>query len=168
MFHVECGARQPTVLPNIRIIPFPLPISNASPTTMLLRHPIVTFITTALACSQSLAFTTCHSFTRCDPTLHMAAGFSNNQQRSITNEEIGGVNGAPIYESYEIEDRGQFMQRVEEERKTLRDKKASDLLEVARIAGIELKRKESDPNKLDLFDAEDLIGGDDDYLDVSV
>jgi hypothetical protein len=97
----------------------------------------------------------------------MAGGWGNNQERSVTNEEFGGVNGAPIYDSYEIEDRGQFMQRVNAERKTLRNKKAADLLEVARIAGVELKRKEKDPDKLDLFDAEDF-SGDDEYLDVSV
>jgi hypothetical protein len=82
-------------------------------------------------------------------------------------EEFGGVNGSPIYDTYEIEDRGQFMQRVNNERKSLRIKKAADLLEVARIAGVELKRKEKDPSKLDLFDAEDLKG-DDEYLDVSI
>jgi hypothetical protein len=98
----------------------------------------------------------------------MAGGWGNNQERSVSNAEFGGVNGSPIYDSYEIEDRGQFMQRVNAERKTLRNKKAADLLEVARIAGVELKRKEKDPEKLDLFDAEDLIGGDDEYLDVSV
>ncbi len=59
------------------------------------------------------------------------------------------------------------MQRVNNERKSLRIKKAADLLEVARIAGVELKRKEKDPSKLDLFDAEDLKG-DDEYLDVSI
>ena len=98
----------------------------------------------------------------------MAGGWGNNQERSVSNEELGGINGSPIYDSYEIEDRDQFMQRVNAERKTLRNKKAADLLEVARIAGVELKRKERDPDKLDLFDAEDLVGGDDEYLDVSV
>lgn len=82
-------------------------------------------------------------------------------------EEFGGVNGSPIYDSYEVEDRGKFMQRVNEERKSLRLKKAADLLEVARIAGVELKKKERDPEKLDMFDAEDL-SNDEEYLDVSV
>lgn len=96
-----------------------------------------------------------------------AGGWGNNQERPVLNEEFGGVNGSPIYDTYEIEDRGQFMQRVNNERKSLRIKKAADLLEVARIAGVELKRKEKDPSKLDLFDAEDLKG-DDEYLDVSI
>ena len=96
-----------------------------------------------------------------------AGGWGNNQERSLLNEEFGGVNGSPIYDTYEIEDRGQFMQRVNNERKSLRIKKAADLLEVARIAGVELKRKEKDPERLDLFDAEDLKSGDD-YLDVSI
>ena len=82
-------------------------------------------------------------------------------------EEFGGVNGSPIYDSYQVEDRGKFMQRVNEERKSLRLKKAADLLEVARIAGVELKKKERDPEKLDMFDAEDL-SNDEEYLDVSV
>lgn len=82
-------------------------------------------------------------------------------------EEFGGVNGSPIYDSYEIEDRGKFMQRVTAERKSLRIKKAADLLEVARIAGVELKKKERDPEKLDMFDPEDLTS-DDEYLDVSI
>lgn len=64
------------------------------------------------------------------------------------------------------------MQRVNAERKSLRIKKAADLLEVARIAGVELKRKEKDPDKLGLFDAEDLKSGSssetDEYLDVSI
>ena len=60
------------------------------------------------------------------------------------------------------------MQRVAGERKSLRIKKAADLLEVARIAGVELKRKEVDPDKLDMFDAEDIVGDDEEYLDVSV
>jgi len=85
----------------------------------------------------------------------------------VFEEEFGGVNGAPIYDAYEIEDRGEFMQRVNAERKTLRRKKASDLLEVARIAGVELKKKERDPEKLDMFDPEDMKGGDE-YLDVSI
>ena len=97
----------------------------------------------------------------------MGGGWGNNQERSVNSAEVGGVNGSPIYDSYEIEDRGQFMQRVNEERKTLRNKKAADLLEVARIAGVELKRKEKDPDKLDMFDAEDF-GSDDEYLDVSI
>jgi hypothetical protein len=96
-----------------------------------------------------------------------AGGWGNNQERPVLNEEFGGVNGSPIYDTYEIEDRGQFMQRVNNERKSLRIKKAADLLEVARIAGVELKRKEKNPSKLDLFDAEDLKG-DDEYLDVSI
>jgi hypothetical protein len=56
---------------------------------------------------------------------------------------------------------------VNNERKSLRIKKAADLLEVARIAGVELKRKEKDPMRLDLFDSEDLKS-DDEYLDVSI
>lgn len=96
-----------------------------------------------------------------------AGGWGNNQERSVSNEEFGGVNGSPIYDSYAIEDRGEFMQRVNEERKSLRIKKAADLLEVARIAGVELKKKERDPEKLDLFDPED-ISSDDEYLDVSI
>jgi hypothetical protein len=96
-----------------------------------------------------------------------AGGWGNNQERPVLNEEFGGVNGSPIYDSYAIENRGQFMQRVNDERKSLRIKKAADLLEVARIAGVELKRKERDPEKLDLFDSEDLKS-DEEYLDVSI
>ena len=76
-----------------------------------------------------------------------AGGWGNNQERGVMDEEFGGVNGSPIYDSYEVEDRGKFMQRVNEERKSLRLKKAADLLEVARIAGVELKKKERDPEK---------------------
>ncbi|KAL3775144.1 hypothetical protein HJC23_010134 [Cyclotella cryptica] len=127
--------------------------------------------TISLCSPISLAFTldaSSHWSIRSHTSLRMAGGWGNNQERSISNEEFGGVNGSPIYDSYEIEDRGQFMQRVNAERKTLRNKKAADLLEVARIAGVELKRKERDPEKLDMFDAEDLTGKDDEYLDVSV
>lgn len=99
--------------------------------------------------------------------LSMAGGWGNNQERAVFDEEFGGANGSPIYDTYEIEDRGEFMQRVNAERKVLRRKKASDLLEVARIAGVELKKKEKDPEKLDMFDAEDMSSGDD-YLDVSI
>ena len=98
----------------------------------------------------------------------MAGGWGNNQERAVFDEEFGGANGSPIYDTYEIEDRGEFMQRVNAERKVLRRKKASDLLEVARIAGVELKKKEKDPEKLDMFDAEDMSSGDDEYLDVSI
>ena len=59
------------------------------------------------------------------------------------------------------------MKRVNDERKSLRIKKAADLLEVARIAGVELKKKERDPEKLDMFDVDDL-SSDDEYLDVSI
>ncbi|KAL3795688.1 hypothetical protein ACHAWO_004273 [Cyclotella atomus] len=135
---------------------------------MPIRIQINAFVTAALCCSQVAAFTyTRQCRSTCTP-LQMAGGWGNNQERSVSNAEFGGVNGSPIYDSYEIEDRGQFMQRVNAERKTIRNKKAADLLEVARIAGVELKRKEKDPDKLELFDAEDLIGGDDEYLDVSV
>merc|ERR1740139_1734972 len=85
-----------------------------------------------------------------------AGGWGNNQERSVSEEELGGVNGSPIYDSYAIEDRGQFMQRVNEERKSLRIKKAADLLECARIAGVELTKKVRDPEKLDMFDPEEL------------
>lgn len=135
---------------------------------MLTRSQFYALLTVTLSCSQIAAFThtkPCRS-THFKP-LHMGGGWGNNQERSVNSAEVGGVNGSPIYDSYEIEDRGQFMQRVNEERKTLRNKKAADLLEVARIAGVELKRKEKDPDKLDMFDAEDF-GSDDEYLDVSI
>ena len=115
------------------------------------------------------AFSTC-SYTSARSTSSTelsAGGWGNNQERGVEGAEFGGVNGSPIYDSYAIEDRGQFMQRVNEERKSLRIKKAADLLEVARIAGVELKKKEVDPEKLDMFDADD-ISGDDEYLDVSI
>ena len=98
----------------------------------------------------------------------MGGGWGNNQERSVQDEEFGGVNGSPIFDSYAIEDRGQFMQRVNEERKSMRNKKAADLLEVARIAGIELKKVKRDSEKLDMFDPEDLTGEDEEYLDVSI
>ena len=105
--------------------------------------------------------------TRQNTSKLFAGGWGNNQERSVSDEEFGGVNGAPIYDSYEIEDRGEFMKRVNDERKSLRIKKAADLLEVARIAGVELKKKERDPEKLDMFDVDDL-SSDDEYLDVSI
>ncbi|KAL7530092.1 hypothetical protein ACHAXR_005954 [Thalassiosira sp. AJA248-18] len=107
-------------------------------------------------------------FIRCRRSELFAGGWGNNQERGVSDEEFGGVNGSPIYDNYEIEDRGQFMQRVNEERKSLRIKKAADLLEVARIAGVELKKKERDPEKLDMFDAEDLTSDEEEYLDVSI
>ncbi|EJK55500.1 hypothetical protein THAOC_24771 [Thalassiosira oceanica] len=107
------------------------------------------------------------SSSRRTATLLHAGGWGNNQARSVNDEELSGLNSAPIYDEYEIEDRGEFMQRVSEERRSLRVRKAADLLEVARIAGVELKRKEKDPDKLDLFDAED-VASDEDYLDVSI
>ena len=120
----------------------------------------------------SLSSTTAFTHQTCSTisykvTCLSAGGWGNNQERAVFEEEFGGVNGAPIYDAYEIEDRGEFMQRVNAERKTLRRKKASDLLEVARIAGVELKKKERDPEKLDMFDPEDMKGGDE-YLDVSI
>ena len=113
-----------------------------------------------------LARTTTHTTAGTTTSLR-AGGWGNNQARSVADEEVGGVNGSPIYDEYKIEDRGEFMQRVDAERKSLRIRKAADLLEVARIAGVELKRKEKDPDRLDLFDAED-ISSDEDYLDVSI
>ena len=59
------------------------------------------------------------------------------------------------------------MQRVNEERRSMRIKKAADLLEVARIAGVELKKKVVDPDELGMFDPEDL-SSDDEYLDLSI
>jgi len=59
------------------------------------------------------------------------------------------------------------MQRVNEERRSMRIKKAADLLEVARIAGVELKKKVVDPDELGMFDVEDL-SSDDEYLDLSI
>jgi len=128
---------------------------------------ILTIMIALSSCSLGQAFThqTCSTKTT---HLSMAGGWGNNQERGVLNEEIGGANGSPIYDSYEIVDRGEFMQRVNSERKTLRRKKAADLLEVARIAGVELKKKEKDPEKLDMFDPEDMSSGDDEYLDVSI
>eukprot|EP00804_Cyclotella_cryptica_P018795 CCRYP_021002-RA/>CCRYP_021002-RA protein AED:0.12 eAED:0.12 QI:146/-1/1/1/-1/0/1/0/93 len=80
--------------------------------------------TISLCSPISLAFTldaSSHWSIRSHTSLRMAGGWGNNQERSISNEEFGGVNGSPIYDSYEIEDRGQFMQRVNAERKTLRN-----------------------------------------------
>ena len=59
------------------------------------------------------------------------------------------------------------MKTVKAERKMMRNKKAADLLECARIAGVELKKKEVDPEKLDMFDVDDLSSNDE-YLDVSI
>ncbi|KAK1748765.1 hypothetical protein QTG54_000704 [Skeletonema marinoi] len=103
---------------------------------------ILTIMIALSSCSLGQAFThqTCSTKTT---HLSMAGGWGNNQER-------------------------EFMQRVNSERKTLRRKKAADLLEVARIAGVELKKKEKDPEKLDMFDAEDMSSGDDEYLDVSI
>ncbi len=131
---------------------------------------ITSILTVAIALSSFSsvqAFTTQHQTCSTKTTqLSMAGGWGNNQERAVFDEEFGGANGSPIYDTYEIEDRGEFMQRVNAERKVLRRKKASDLLEVARIAGVELKRKEKDSEKLDMFDAEDMEG--DEYLDVSI
>mmetsp|Transcript_27920 Transcript_27920/g.43898 ORF Transcript_27920/g.43898 Transcript_27920/m.43898 type:complete len:139 (+) Transcript_27920:52-468(+) len=127
-------------------------------------------LTMAIALSSFVsvqAFTTHQTCSTKTTQLSMAGGWGNNQERAVFNEEFGGANGSPIYDTYEIEDRGEFMQRVNAERKVMRRKKASDLLEVARIAGVELKKKEKDPEKLDMFDAEDMSSGDD-YLDVSI
>mmetsp|Transcript_4808 Transcript_4808/g.8645 ORF Transcript_4808/g.8645 Transcript_4808/m.8645 type:complete len:133 (+) Transcript_4808:58-456(+) len=123
----------------------------------------------AIACSFNAATsfsTSPHTTTRGTSEL-FAGGWGNNQERSVSNEEVGGVNGSPIYDAYAIEDRGEFMQRVKAERRMMRNKKAADLLEVARIAGVELKKKEVDPEKLDMFDVDD-ISSDDEYLDVSI
>lgn len=127
------------------------------------------FLATSMAlCHQASAFAPLSNRIALQSTSKLlAGGWGNNQERPVLDEEFGGVNGAPIYDAYEIEDRGQFMKRVNDERKTLRRKKASDLLEVARIAGVELKKKERDPEKLDLFDPEDMSGPDE-YLDVSI
>ena len=91
-----------------------------------------------------LARTTTHTTAGTTTSLR-AGGWGNNQARSVADEEVGGVNGSPIYDEYKIEDRGEFMQRVDAERKSLRIRKAADLLEVARIAGVELKRKVRTP-----------------------
>lgn len=126
------------------------------------------FVVSVLSSSTAFTYQTSSSIScKVRTRLSMAGGWGNNQERAVFDEEFGGVNGSPIYDSYEIEDRGEFMQRVNAERKTLRRKKASDLLEVARIAGVELKKKEKDPEKLDMFDPED-ISSDDEYLDVSI
>ena len=126
------------------------------------------FVLSVLSSSTAFTYQTRSSISyKVRTRLSMAGGWGNNQERAVFDEEFGGVNGSPIYDSYEIEDRGEFMQRVNAERKTLRRKKASDLLEVARIAGVELKKKEKDPEKLDMFDPED-ISSDDEYLDVSI
>mmetsp|Transcript_14867 Transcript_14867/g.31284 ORF Transcript_14867/g.31284 Transcript_14867/m.31284 type:complete len:145 (+) Transcript_14867:68-502(+) len=127
------------------------------------------FLATSMAlCQQVSAFAPLsNKITLISSSKLLAGGWGNNQERPVLDEEFGGVNGAPIYDAYEIEDRGQFMKRVNDERKTLRRKKASDLLEVARIAGVELKKKERDPEKLDMFDPEDMSGPDE-YLDVSI
>lgn len=126
------------------------------------------FVVSVLSSSTAFTYQTSSSIPcKVRTRLSMAGGWGNNQERAVFDEEFGGVNGSPIYDSYEIEDRGEFMQRVNAERKTLRRKKASDLLEVARIAGVELKKKEKDPEKLDMFDPED-ISSDDEYLDVSI
>jgi hypothetical protein len=133
-------------------------------------NSIVAFIITVASLNTVSAFTASPRISTCSSssTALFGGGWGNNQERSVSNEEFGGVNGSPIYDSYEIQDRGMFMQKVNAERKTLRLKKAADLLDVARIAGVELKKKEKDPEKLEMFDVEDIAGSEDEYLDVSI
>uniref|UniRef100_A0A7R9WGD0 Uncharacterized protein n=1 Tax=Pseudictyota dubia TaxID=2749911 RepID=A0A7R9WGD0_9STRA len=101
--------------------------------------------------------------------LQMApGGWGIGPSKEIQDEEFANRGGnARGYDAYELQNQGQFMRRVREERTGLKQKKANELLEIAKMAGIlDKKKMDERGERLDKFDADDM--DDDDDLDVSV
>ena len=94
-------------------------------------------------------------------------GWGIGPSKDIQEEEFansgGNIRG---FDAYEMENQGQFMRRVQQDRKGLKQKRGDELLEIARMAGIMDKKKEEKKDRLDKFDADDF--SDEDDLDVRV
>lgn len=80
-------------------------------------------------------------------------------------EEFARGGDRRAFEGYELQDRGEFMRKVKEEKDMMRKSEMDELMAVAKIAGIEVKDPKSRLNK---FGDDDLLDDDDDDLDVSV
>lgn len=103
-----------------------------------------------------------------DSSLRMApGGWGIGPSKEIQDEEFANRGSARGYEQYELENQGTFMRRVREERSGIQKKKANEMLEIAKMAGIlDKKKMDERGDRLDRFDADDMA--DDDDLDVSV
>jgi len=101
-------------------------------------------------------------------SVHMApGGWGIGPSKEIQDEEFANRGNTRGYDKYELQNQGQFMRRVREERSGLKKKKANELLEIAKMAGIMDKKKlEERGDRLDKFETEDM--SDDEDLDVRV
>ena len=96
-----------------------------------------------------------------------AGGTSFRDEEFADNRGRASRQGRRGYDAYELENRGAFMKRVQEEQKGMRQKKKDELLSIAKMAGIKTKKKEGLYGKFDAddFEDEDLL---EDDLDLRV
>lgn len=86
-------------------------------------------------------------------------GWGIGQSRELTDgEKNEGERRAP-FEGYQLRDRGEFLQSIQQERNQLKKDEMDELLGVAKMAGLDVKPSTK-------FD--DVFDEDDDELDVSV
>ena len=98
-------------------------------------------------------------------TLSMApGGWGIGPSKEIQDAEFAKRGGsARSYEGYNMEDSSTFAQRVRTERQGIKSKKASEMLAIAKMAGLGEKKKEKRLDKFD-FDPDD----DEEDIDVRV
>eukprot|EP00560_Eucampia_antarctica_P008590 CAMPEP_0197826798 /NCGR_PEP_ID=MMETSP1437-20131217/3697_1 /TAXON_ID=49252 ORGANISM="Eucampia antarctica, Strain CCMP1452" /NCGR_SAMPLE_ID=MMETSP1437 /ASSEMBLY_ACC=CAM_ASM_001096 /LENGTH=106 /DNA_ID=CAMNT_0043427383 /DNA_START=167 /DNA_END=487 /DNA_ORIENTATION=+ len=93
-------------------------------------------------------------------------GWGIGPSKDISEEEFAktGTSAKP-YEGYGLEDQSTFTRRVRSERQDMKKRKALEMLEIAKMAGIgEKKETES---RLDRFE-KDVFEDEDDDIDVRV
>ncbi len=95
-------------------------------------------------------------------------GWGIGPSKDINDAEFanrGGVSGRP-YRGYGLEDSSTFSRRVRSERKNIKSKKAKEMLEIAKMAGLG-ERKKKQKEEMGQYDTFGNIDDDDD-IDVRV
>mmetsp|Transcript_11315 Transcript_11315/g.13672 ORF Transcript_11315/g.13672 Transcript_11315/m.13672 type:complete len:152 (+) Transcript_11315:86-541(+) len=119
----------------------------------------IAFLLAYLACNGHAFSTTTTRTTTTTQLFSATGGWGIGQSRELTDaEKAKGERRA--FDGYKMQDRGDFMRQVKQDRAKMFSDEKDELLAVAKMAGIDVKPS----NKFD----DDLFGEDDDDLDLSV
>lgn len=104
----------------------------------------------------------------CHRTLLFAGGGWGKRAKEYTPDEFAGEKGERTgFDAYELQDRSDFLNRVKADQKKFLQRKESDFLEIAKMAGITDQRGDGvDP--MGTFSVDDEVFDETDNLDVSV
>lgn len=100
-----------------------------------------------------------HSTTR----LYNTGGWGIGPQRELTPEEFAGRGERRAFEGYQLKNQGEFLQQLSDEKDQFKKDELAEIMNVARMAGIQVDEVKKRSNK---FGADVLE--DEDDLDVSV